>query len=428
MHSTEIEGAELASYRLEGVAYSWFDIWEDSREEGSPPARWSEFADAFIDHYLPIETKVAHAAEFENLKQGSMSVSGYHMRFARLSRYAIYMFPTMEARVRRFVQGLSPLVVNEASTATLNSDMKYGQLSGEGHQGRPYLFLSLQSVHHHQGPISSRGTGLGPARATGDLTSRSMGRGTPQPASSAATTSAAPPPARGAPTPTGRGAVRGGTQSSGGHIGFYAMRHRQSPEASPDVVTSILTFQSHDVYDLIDPDSTLSYVTPYVAKGFGIEPEQIHESFFISTPIGKSIVAARVYRDCVVTVRGRDTMADFIEFGMVDFDVIMGMDWHYSCFAKQDYRTKTIRFEFPNESLMEWKGEDVVPKGRFISYLKATKMINKWCMYHLVQATDTNVEAPTLESVPVVNEFPEVFPDELHGIPPDKDIEWHRQN
>ncbi|XP_070032398.1 uncharacterized protein [Nicotiana tomentosiformis] len=39
MRATETEGAELASNRLKVVAYSWFEMWEDSREEGSPPAR-----------------------------------------------------------------------------------------------------------------------------------------------------------------------------------------------------------------------------------------------------------------------------------------------------------------------------------------------------------------------------------------------------
>ncbi|XP_070032287.1 uncharacterized protein [Nicotiana tomentosiformis] len=103
-------------------------MWEDSHEEGSPPARWSEFANAFIDLFFPAETKEARAAEFESLKQGSMSVWEYHMRFACLSKYAIYMLPTMEARVRRFVQGLSPLVMNEASTVALNYDINYGKI------------------------------------------------------------------------------------------------------------------------------------------------------------------------------------------------------------------------------------------------------------------------------------------------------------
>ncbi|XP_070050590.1 uncharacterized protein [Nicotiana tomentosiformis] len=81
-----------------------------------------------MDHYFPAETKAARAAEFESLKQGSMNVLEYHMEFARLSKYVIHMLPTMEARVRRFVLGLSPLVINEVATAALNSDMNYGNM------------------------------------------------------------------------------------------------------------------------------------------------------------------------------------------------------------------------------------------------------------------------------------------------------------
>ncbi|XP_070054249.1 uncharacterized protein [Nicotiana tomentosiformis] len=117
-------------------------------------------------------------------------------------------------------------------------------------------------------------------------------------------------------------------------------------------------------------------------------------------------------------------MADLIELRMAHFDVIMGMDWLYSCFAKLDCQTRSVRFDFPNEPVIEWKGDDVVLKGRFIYHLKATNMINKGCIYHLVRVTDIDVEAPTLESVPVVNEFSKVFPNELPGIPPDRKIDF----
>ncbi|XP_070017698.1 uncharacterized protein [Nicotiana sylvestris] len=186
------------------------------------------------------------------------------------------------------------------------------------------------------------------------------------------------------------------------------MQRRRDSEASLDVVTDILTVQSHDVYALIDPGSTLSYVTHYVAMEFGIEPEQLHDSFSVLT-LG----------------REDDSLHQLsVELGMVDFDVIMGMDWLYSCFAKLDCWTRTVRFEFPNKSVIEWKRDNVVPNSRFISYLKATKMINKGCIYHLVRVMDTDAEAPTLESVPFLNEFPDVFPDKLTGILPDKEIDF----
>ncbi|XP_070036643.1 uncharacterized protein [Nicotiana tomentosiformis] len=98
-------------------------------------------------------------------------------------------------------------------------------------------------------------------------------------------------------------------------------------------------------------------------QGHHGEREQLYEPFSVSTLVGESILATRVYRDCVVTLRGRDTVADLIELRMVDFDVIMGMDWLYSCFAKLDCQTRTVRFEFLDEPIIEWKGDDVVPNG-----------------------------------------------------------------
>lgn len=128
MHAIEIDELELSSYYLKEVAYSWFELWVESREEGNPPTRWGEFANAFIDHLFPTKTKATCAAVFENLRHDCLSVWDYHIRFRYLSKYAIYMFPTMEARVRRFVHSLSPLVINEATTTALNYNMNYGKM------------------------------------------------------------------------------------------------------------------------------------------------------------------------------------------------------------------------------------------------------------------------------------------------------------
>ena len=40
----------------------------------------------------------------------------------------------------------------------------------------------------------------------------------------------------------------------------------------------------------------------------------------VSTPVGKSILAERVYHDCHVSINHKNTMADLVELDLVDFD------------------------------------------------------------------------------------------------------------
>ncbi|XP_070023122.1 uncharacterized protein [Nicotiana sylvestris] len=184
---------------------------------------------------------------------------------------------------------------------------------------------------------------------------------------------------------------------------------------------AIFTF---DVYALIDPGSTLSYVTPYIAKKFGIELEKLCEPFEVSTPVGESVITRCIYRGCPIIVYHRLIVADLVELEMIDFDVISGMDWLESCYATVGCRTKIVSFEFPGEPVLEWKGDAVTHRGRFISYLKAIKMISKGYFYHLVQVKNADDQIPILQSVPIVNEFPKVFPEDLPGVPSDREIDF----
>ena len=125
----------------------------------------------------------------------------------------------------------------------------------------------------------------------------------------------------------GRGGGRERASSSGsGQNRTYSLTGRQDSESSPDVVTGTLIVCSHCVNALIDPGSTLSYVTPFIAGKLCIVAESLDRPFIVSTPVGESIVARGVYRGCTVEIIDRQTFVDLVELEMVDFDVIMGMD------------------------------------------------------------------------------------------------------
>ncbi|XP_009766245.1 uncharacterized protein [Nicotiana sylvestris] len=123
MHATDTEAAELAAYQLKDVSNTWYETWAESRGEDADPATWKEFADAFLEHFLPIEVLKAKALEFERLRQNDMSVKEYYLKFVSLVKFAPKMVRDMRARVRRFVLGLSDDLFVDANIAAQNNDM-----------------------------------------------------------------------------------------------------------------------------------------------------------------------------------------------------------------------------------------------------------------------------------------------------------------
>ncbi|KAH0730162.1 hypothetical protein KY289_001350 [Solanum tuberosum] len=165
----------------------------------------------------------------------------------------------------------------------------------------------------------------------------------------------------------------------GGENFLYAITSRQEQENSPDVVTGMIKVFTLNVYALLDPRASLYFVTPYVAIKFDFLSEKLCDPFCVSTPIGEFILVERVYRDCVISINHKNTMADLVELDMVDFDVILGMDWFHAGNASIDCRTRLV-----------------------------------------------SVETLPIESVPVVSKFPEVFPDDLPGVAPERERLWKK--
>lgn len=78
----------------------------------------------------------------------------------------------------------------------------------------------------------------------------------------------------------------------------------------------------------------------------------------------------------------------------------------------------------PGLPKIEWRGSlDFVP-SMVISYLKAQCMVGKGCLSYLAFVRDVDEDTPIIDSVPVVQDFPDIFPADLPGMPPDRDIDF----
>ena len=62
---------------------------------------------------------------------------------------------------------------------------------------------------------------------------------------------------------------------------------------------------------------------------------------------------------------------------MINFDIILVMYLVHSCYVLVNCRIMIVKFQFPNNLFLEWKGSSLVPIGQFISYLNAMMMIGE---------------------------------------------------
>ncbi|XP_070041368.1 uncharacterized protein [Nicotiana tomentosiformis] len=144
----------------------------------------------------------------------------------------------------------------------------------------------------------------------------------------------------------------------------------------------------------------------------------------IIMPRGDSVVMDRIYWSCMVTFCRYETRADLLLLDMTDFEVILGMDWISLYHAILDCHAKTITLAMPELPRLEWKGSSVSTSNQVIYFLKARHMVEKGCLAYLAYVRDTTAESPTIDSVPVVREFADVFSSDLPVMPPDRDIDF----
>lgn len=110
---------------------------------------------------------------------------------------------------------------------------------------------------------------------------------------------------------------------------------------------------------------------------------------------------------------------------MKDFDIILGMDWLGENRATIVCFEKEIIFRRPGEEEFRFYGSKTKPFSRIISSLKAENMLRSAnCQRYLVNLTSTSTQEKVIDDVPIVWEYADVFPDDLWGTSPDRQVEF----
>ncbi|XP_028121419.1 uncharacterized protein LOC114318690 [Camellia sinensis] len=161
------------------------------------------------------------------------------------------------------------------------------------------------------------------------------------------------------------------------------------------VVSGTITICSQDAFVLIDSGSSHSFVsTTYASR--------------LNRP-GVGVVYV-VYHFCNMHIGSVTLYVDLLPLDIRHFNVIRGVDWLSKYCATIDCVTKQDIFRPPGHDEFIFMGNGVVPPPYLISARKACKLLRKRCHGYLCSVMTEQSMNVELDSIPIVREFPNIFP------------------
>ena len=204
---------------------------------------------------------------------------------------------------------------------------------------------------------------------------------------------------------------------------MYAVT-QQDTDVAPDVVIGIISILDHNLYTLVDPRATHSFVSKPFLDRFQIETQPLEGRMRVSLLAGDPLLADRVVRDSKVLIGGQEFPADLVALDMRDFDVVLGMDWLSRHRDTLDCYKKEVKLHRLGKLEVKLKAIRRELSSSMISAMAVQRMLRKGCQGYLAYVVETRNEGTMMDEIPIVREFPDVFPDDIIGLPPEREVEF----
>ncbi|GKD61522.1 putative reverse transcriptase domain-containing protein [Tanacetum coccineum] len=189
-----------------------------------------------------------------------------------------------------------------------------------------------------------------------------------------------------------------------------------------NVIKGTFLLNNHYASMIFDSGADRSFVSTTFSTLLDVTPDTLDVSYAVELADGRISETNTVLRGCTLGL---------LSHPLGSFDVIIGMDWLANHHAVIVCDEKIVRIPYRNEVLIvqgDRGGKAEKSKLSIISCTKTQKYIKRGCPIFLAQVTKKETEDKSeekqLEDVPTVWDFSEVFPDDLLGLPPTRQVEF----
>nr|GEV43426.1 putative reverse transcriptase domain-containing protein [Tanacetum cinerariifolium] len=164
-----------------------------------------------------------------------------------------------------------------------------------------------------------------------------------------------------------------------------------------NVVTGTFLLNNCYAFMLFDSGADKSFVSTTFSALLDVSPSTLDTSYAVELADGRVLETNIVLRGCTLGLLGHSFNIDLMPVELDSFDIIIVMDWLAKYHALIVYDEKVVRIPYRDE-------------------------------VYLVQVTSKKAEDKSkekrLEDVSIVQEFSEVFPEDLSGLPPARQVEF----
>ncbi|GJS67386.1 putative reverse transcriptase domain-containing protein [Tanacetum coccineum] len=171
------------------------------------------------------------------------------------------------------------------------------------------------------------------------------------------------------------------------------------------------------------PRTDKSFVSISLASMLNISPITIDTFYNIEMADENLVSTNTVIQGCTLTLLNQPFKIDLMPIKLDSFDVVIGMDWLSKYHARIICDEKVVHIPIKGETLII-RGDQSKTRLNLISCIKTKRYISRGCQVFIAQVIEKESDEKRLEDIPVVREFPEVFPEDLPGLPPIRQVEF----
>ncbi|GJS24860.1 putative reverse transcriptase domain-containing protein [Tanacetum coccineum] len=426
---------------------------------------WADLRKKMTDKYCPRNEMKKLEAKLWNLKVNSTDVIGYNQRFQELALLCVRMFPEESNKIERYIGGLpdmihgnivasKPKTMQEAiEMATKLMDKKVIAIAerqaenkrkaytvGTGEK-KPYggsKPLCAKCNYHHDGQCAPKchkcnkvGHFARDCKSAGNANNINNQRGT----------------GTGQKPTCFECEVQGyfkrecpklkNNKNRGNQVGndrapakVYVVGHAGTNPDS-NIVTGTFLLSNRYASILFDTGDDRSFVSTAFSSQMDITPSTLDHYYDVELADGRIIGLNTILKGCILNLLNHPFNINLMPVELGSFDAIIGMDGLAKYQAIIVCAEKIVRIPWGNKTLIvhgDGSNRGYEALLHIISYSKTQEYMLKGCPIFLAHVSTKEVEDKSekkrLEDVPIVQDFPEVFPEDLPGLPPTRQVEF----